>query len=228
MIHSIRVRLIIVLSITCLFLFYLLLGAYEKNNSYKLRVVSLEKDMEAISRSEYEAPQIIDKDYKRIIENRLSTHGIKRYRQAYDDILLPFTTYDVIVSSEYGSRLIWGRWERHYGIDLIPLYDLLVIAGISGEVIDKGYNNSYGIYVRIKNSKYIVTYAHLESTHLEVGDDVRQGSNIGFAGETGQITGLHLHFSIAENRNGVYYSVNPFRNSTYNKIVDVTKHRNMF
>ena len=224
-----RIKLIIILTIVIIvqsYISYNYYVNYVNASNYNSELLS---DIEALNRSDFESLQIIDKDYKRIIENRIKRNGLQNYRLAYDDIRLFFDESQTIVSSEYGNRWIWNRWMMHYGVDIIFLYDLIVLSGISGKVIVSEFDRSYGYYVRIKNDDYILTYAHLEGSTLEVGDYVNQGSFIGYVGETGEITGLHLHFSIAKKQDdGHYYSVNPFRNSTYNKIVDVTKHRGRF
>lgn len=60
---------------------------------------------------------------------------------------------------------------------------------------------SYGNMVRLRhgdyNSKTLQTrYAHLSSILVKNGDTVTEGQLIGYTGETGNISGAHLHFEV--------------------------------
>lgn len=60
---------------------------------------------------------------------------------------------------------------------------------------------SYGNMVRLRhgdyNSKPLQTrYAHLSSILVKNGDTVTEGQLIGYTGETGNISGAHLHFEV--------------------------------
>lgn len=60
---------------------------------------------------------------------------------------------------------------------------------------------SYGNMVRLRhadyNSKTLQTrYAHLSSIVVKVGQAVKEGQLIGYTGETGNISGAHLHFEV--------------------------------
>lgn len=51
-----------------------------------------------------------------------------------------------------------------------------------------------GICVVIQHDGWRSIYAHLNSTHLNTGDKVRRGQEVGKSGNTGNSTGPHLHF----------------------------------
>lgn len=60
---------------------------------------------------------------------------------------------------------------------------------------------SYGTMIRIRHADYAgvtlqTRYAHLSRLCVEKGQTVREGQLIGYTGETGNISGAHLHFEV--------------------------------
>lgn len=88
----------------------------------------------------------------------------------------------------------------HKGLDIVcdkgtPVYPVL-----EGNVIDTGYNSSYGNYILIQHQDgYASKYAHLESILVEPGQDVSIETQIGTVGSTGMSTGPHLHLEMTYN-----------------------------
>ena len=74
------------------------------------------------------------------------------------------------------------------------------MAGLTGTVTTSAYNDSYGNYVVIKDSKgYELRYAHLSSRSVSAGASVTKGDEIGLVGNTGNSTGSHLHIELLKN-----------------------------
>lgn len=88
----------------------------------------------------------------------------------------------------------------HNGVDLASAYGSNILAAADGEVIiskNSGWNGGYGSYVVIKHGNGTQTlYGHLSNTAVSVGESVKQGQIIGYMGQTGKATGVHLHFEI--------------------------------
>lgn len=72
-----------------------------------------------------------------------------------------------------------------------------------------------GIVVVIDHGPFLGIYAHLNETHLNIGDRVVQGQRIARTGNTGGSTGPHLHFEVVPTEfawsNGMYGRVDPDR-----------------
>lgn len=92
----------------------------------------------------------------------------------------------------------------HDGIDVANGRGTVIKAAADGKVIKSGYAGGYGYRVVIKHSlssgrRLYTTYAHMNSTPpVSVGQNIKKGQAVGYMGTTGYSTGVHLHFSIAD------------------------------
>lgn len=138
---------------------------------------------------------------------------------------------DVIVES-----LTLGQWETHEGIDIACDIGSPIMAAADGKVveirtedsnIDSILKTGYGISVIIEHSNGLRTvYSNLAETttdedgnvisaiKVKIGDTVKCGDVIGFAGDTAEremvsIEGSHLHFEVLKKVNGEYQTVAP-------------------
>ena len=111
----------------------------------------------------------------------------------------------ITVSSEFGWRTspITGAQEFHNGIDLVngnPNTPILASAdGIVVSAADPGYFDWYGNWTVIKHADGMYTgYAHQSRVDVAVGQNVKQGQQIGLMGTTGPSTGEHCHFQFMD------------------------------
>ena len=73
-----------------------------------------------------------------------------------------------------------------------------VMAGLTGTVTTSAYNDSYGNYVIIKDSKgYELRYAHLSSRSVSAGASVTKGDEIGHTGIPVKINRCCKHLQVA-------------------------------
>ncbi|MGE5537618.1 MAG: peptidoglycan DD-metalloendopeptidase family protein [Gemmatimonas sp.] len=97
---------------------------------------------------------------------------------------------------------ILGFTRAHKGVDFgVPQGTPIMAAG-AGVVVESGFNNGYGNYVRIRhNPTYSTMYAHMSriGRGISKGARVSQGQTIGFVGMTGLATGPHLHYEVLVN-----------------------------
>lgn len=113
-----------------------------------------------------------------------------------------------------------GVLQSHAGIDIAAPIGTLVVAAFAGRVISvrtgsyrgdptHGYGPKTGNHVAIQNSDGAVQYfGHLNTTGCKVGQWIDQGEIIGTVGETGMVTGPHLHFECWSN-NDINSNFNP-------------------
>ncbi|MEC9464288.1 MAG: LysM peptidoglycan-binding domain-containing M23 family metallopeptidase [Myxococcota bacterium] len=99
-----------------------------------------------------------------------------------------------VLSSGYGKR---GR-RMHKGIDIAAKPGTPIYATADGKVIySDNKQRGYGNLVILEHANKVVTvYAHNRRNLVDVGQTVRQGSQIAEVGNTGRSTGPHLHFEI--------------------------------
>lgn len=103
-------------------------------------------------------------------------------------------------TSGYGWRInpVTGEGEEfHTGADLSAAEGTPVLAAADGVVRMAGTHKSYGNYIRILHKNGDETlYAHMQYLYVHAGQSVRQGQVIGASGQTGNVTGPHLHFEL--------------------------------
>ena len=131
----------------------------------------------------------------------------------------PLKNFDLVkVGEEMGDRVnpaLGGELSVHEGIDLIPSKDLRVFAAHDGVVDEVGYQLSsktgkgLGNYMAIKSSDgtFYTRYSHLAELPLFTeGQEISGGPEIGVAGNSGGVAGIHLHFEIL---NSTKQPINP-------------------
>jgi murein DD-endopeptidase MepM/ murein hydrolase activator NlpD len=104
----------------------------------------------------------------------------------------------LFITSYNGWRThpIIGKCMFHRGIDLRANYEP-VYAIMDGIVLESGYNQRSGMYIRLFHySKVSSSYAHLSTTRVKKGQLVKVGEIIGISGNSGASNAPHLHFRI--------------------------------
>jgi murein DD-endopeptidase MepM/ murein hydrolase activator NlpD len=102
-------------------------------------------------------------------------------------------------SSGFGWRRhpISGGRKFHKGTDYQADLGTPVHAAGPGIVIVAQRQDGYGKVVYIDHGAGIVTrYAHLHDIHVKRGQTVAANDQIGQVGQTGKVTGAHLHFEV--------------------------------
>lgn len=95
------------------------------------------------------------------------------------------------------TDLFGTRRGVHKGIDIAAGAGSPIYAVDDGVVSKSYYSDTYGNVVFIKHKNLFETvYAHLKSRNVAEGVTVEQGDVIGRMGNTGDSSGVHLHFEI--------------------------------
>jgi murein DD-endopeptidase MepM/ murein hydrolase activator NlpD len=103
------------------------------------------------------------------------------------------------ITSGFGNRVdpFEGRRAFHCGIDISAESGTKVLAASHGTVIFSGWRQGYGKTVILRHpGGYITVYAHNSENKVQENDAVSRGDVIALSGNTGAVTGAHLHFEL--------------------------------
>ena len=142
-----------------------------------------------------------------LIEEPLYTNEASSLSQVEEDAKFIKENYSFIkpvegvVSSGFGSRNPTTPTvpKYHTGIDIANVIGTKIIAAMEGEVTQVSSTGAYGNHLRIKNGEIVTLYAHCSKIYVKEGDKISQGQEIAEVGDTGNVTGPHLHFEIRRN-----------------------------
>ena len=111
-----------------------------------------------------------------------------------------------VVGAKYGDT---GKmWKNsHTGDDYPCPVGTPVVAALDGTVYNDNPGQAYGKTVQIDHGNGFQTlYGHLSEISVSVGQVVKRGQVIAKSGDTGNVTGPHLHFEVRRGKNN---PVNP-------------------
>ena len=104
-------------------------------------------------------------------------------------------------ATTYGSDIYKGK--GHNGVDFRASIGARVLSAADGTVKDFGNTDpicpggSYGKWVVVEhNNGFTTVYGHLSQVAATRGQQVKRGQVIAYSGDTGYVTGPHLHFTV--------------------------------
>ena len=109
-------------------------------------------------------------------------------------------------SSQFGLRRFFNKKPRrpHGGLDIAAPEGTPILAPAAGTVIETGDYFFSGNCIFVDHGQGLITfYAHLSEIDVAVGQQVNTGDVLGKVGQTGRVTGPHLHWSVGLNRTWV-------------------------
>ena len=145
--------------------------------------VSPSKDLLPRIREEYELSQKA--------KNTVSALKIKNW-----EMTIPVQG---LMSSEFGVRRFINNEprNRHSGMDIAAPEGTEVITSLSGEVIIASNFFYKGNVIYVNHGAGLVSsYSHLSKLEVKKGDKIKTGDIIGLVGQTGRVTGPHLHWEV--------------------------------
>jgi len=108
-----------------------------------------------------------------------------------------FPIKEGIISSEYGvKRFINNKpRNRHKGMDIAAPKGTSILTPLDGKVILSGNFYYRGNIVFLDHGEGVISsYSHMDEVIAKQGEVLKKGEVIGKVGETGRVTGPHLHW----------------------------------
>lgn len=115
-----------------------------------------------------------------------------------------------ILTSVYGKSRYFNNElrSRHGGIDMRAAVGTPIKSAADGKVVLTGDFWFAGKCVYIDHGAGLISfYGHMSKLQTEKGRTVKAGETIGLSGQTGRVTGPHLHFSLVWR--GEYFDPEP-------------------
>ena len=109
--------------------------------------------------------------------------------------------WPVELSSPFGFRIhpLRGGKRFHPGVDLKAMAREEVRSIQEGWVLHAGWAGGYGHMVEVLHpGGRFSRYAHLAQVNVKVGEKIQRGTVVGLAGDSGETTGVHVHFELWE------------------------------
>lgn len=119
----------------------------------------------------------------------------------------------------------------HTGLDISAAMGTPVYATGDGIIVTSGWNNGYGLCIKINHGyNYQTIYAHLSKIIVSEGQIVKRGQLIGYVGNTGRSTAAHLHYEvrIAGKPMNPLKFMNDISDEQFSQIVDSSTEKDTF
>ena len=166
-----------------------------------------------VSAKEYETQRLTIENKRKVNPYAKDMDRIIRERQEMDQVFDEFSPIDDpdlafslpvkgIVSSTFGLRRIFNDQPRnpHSGLDIAAPEGTQILAPAAGTVSARGDYFFNGNTVLIDHGQGLVTmYCHMSAISVAIGETLARGDLIGEVGQTGRVTGAHLHWGVSLN-----------------------------
>ena len=143
------------------------------------------------------------KDMDRIIkEKKIIVDALKTWNEQEPESMNFILPVEGRFSSPFGLRRYFNEQARkpHSGLDVAAATGTYIKAPANGTIITTGNYFFNGNTVFIDHGQGLITmYCHMNKIDIKPGMKVKQGDVIGEVGETGRVTGPHLHWSVSLN-----------------------------
>jgi len=167
-----------------------------------------------VGKKEYGKQYLTIKDKSKVNPHGKALTRILKEKKIQQEILAEWTSPQATlkqfimpvqghISSHFGLRRYYNKQAHsaHTGIDIAAPTGTPILAAASGQVVATGNFFFSGNIVYIDHGHGLITiYCHLNAIKTKPGTIVQQGEVIGTVGQTGRVTGPHLHWTIALNK----------------------------
>lgn len=198
-----------------------------KQSAYNANYRQISALMTSLDKSSAEYQQELQRQYRkraafeRQIDQLISGGSQGGDNDYYDngEMLWPVPYKNSYISAGYGyyDPEGDGTYTMHPAIDIVVRengvnvsYGKNIIAAQSGKVLVRGYSDVGGNYITIDHGDgYRTYYGHCSKIIASAGQYVEKGEVIACIGNTGYVTGPHVHFQVMQVKNGVVNRLNP-------------------
>lgn len=198
-----------------------------KQSAYNANYRQISALMTSLDRSSAEYQQELQRQYRKRAAferqiDQLVSGGSQGGDNDYNDngeMLWPVPYKNSYISAGYGyyDPEGDGTYTMHPAIDIVVRengvnvsYGKNIIAAQSGKVLVRGYSDVGGNYITIDHGDgYRTYYGHCSKIIASAGQYVEKGEVIAYIGNTGYVTGPHVHFQVMQVKNGVVNRLNP-------------------
>jgi murein DD-endopeptidase MepM/ murein hydrolase activator NlpD len=133
-----------------------------------------------------------------VSEQQQLLQDLKAYERRLDHMPSIWPVYAEI-ASPFGTRFhpIYRKYIVHEGVDLAAEYGTKVRASADGIVSFAGWEEGYGLMVKINHDYgYETYYGHNSRLLVSPGEAVKKGQIICLSGNSGESTGPHVHYEV--------------------------------
>ena len=198
-----------------------------KQSAYNANYRQISALMTSLDKSSAEYQQELQRQYRKRAAferqiDQLVSGGSQGGDNDYNDngeMLWPVPYKNSYISAGYGyyDPEGDGTYTMHPAIDIVVRengvnvsYGKNIIAAQSGKVLVRGYSDVGGNYITIDHGDgYRTYYGHCSKIIASAGQYVEKGEGIAYIGNTGYVTGPHVHFQVMQVKNGVVNRLNP-------------------
>ncbi len=167
----------------------------------------------SVTERKYRVQKLTIENKRKVNPEPRDMDRITRERKEMDSVFNRFTPMDNIstdfslptqgvVSSSFGLRRILNDQPRspHSGMDIAAMEGSDIHAPAPGRVVATSDYFFNGNTVLLDHGHGLITmYCHMSSIEVDVDDTVDQGDLLGKVGQTGRVTGAHLHWGVSLN-----------------------------
>ncbi len=184
-----------------------------KNGQHPLKIAGRQTINFDVSAKQYAEQRLTIKNKRKVNPNKQDMTRIRGERSRINTALRYWQQKAVVdtrftlpvmgrLSSPFGLRRFFNEQARrpHSGIDIAAPEGTPIVAPAAGRIIENGDFFFNGNSVFIDHGQGLVTmYAHLSRIDVKIGQHVARGETIGAVGQTGRVTGPHLHWGVSLN-----------------------------